>query len=278
MTRAITPWSGRGQQSVDVAVLVVGSESREEVLVSAAKSLTQHVMNPLTSKYNRVTAIYCLQSIAPNTMRHLCHFGSVLEKDVLIFDAKDQFERLDSCFSTLDKRYSNFTFYIKTRPDIIWLEDITLSFHAEAIMLRARRISQGRITMQHLSWPVGCDCEQSGCVMVDSMVAVVPHMWRRAYFSTSTEIESIVAKNLSGLQVDRHEGRLFHLTKDWRTKCPCATLWAEGRLTLHLASLEVSVLVEAFNFVLAPPKRNGSHWRQGEWGTRVHESAWFTCK
>ncbi|CAL58410.1 unnamed product [Ostreococcus tauri] len=288
VNREILHWTERGEQSdvASIAVLVVGRESREEVLITSAKSLTQHVTNPLKNKYKRVVTMYCLQSIAPSTIPHLLNFGPGItsttgssENNILTFNATGQFERLELCFNMLDERHGNFTFYFKTRPDIIWLEDLKLSFRAEAIMLRARRISQGRITMQHRSWPGGCDCEQSGCVMVDSMVAIVPYIWRWAYFSTSTEIESVMAKNSSESKVDEDEGRLFHLTKDWETKCPCAKFWAEGRLTLRLASHEVTVLVEAFNFVLAPPTKDGSPWRQGAWGTRVHDgNNWFTCE
>ena len=55
---------------------------------------------------------------------------------------------------------------------------------------------------------------------------------------------------------EKEDAKLFRLTPDWRQRCPCATDWDEGALTLRLASHEASVIVSPFNFVLAPPIRD----------------------
>jgi len=263
-----------------VAVLVVGSESREEVIVIAAKSLTEHVITPLKGKYTKVVTTYCLSELAPSTRAQLLIFGSADESDILSFEAMGQLERLEICFNKVSEKHGNFSYYVRTRPDSVWLEDMSLSFRHEAIMTRARRISQGRITMQHLSWPTGCGCEEPGCVMVDDMFAIIPFKWKQAYFVVDSALAIVDAESFTEMpeQIPSDENRLFYLTKDWQTKCPCATLWAEGRLTSRLAQHEATILVHAFNFVLAPPRKDGSEWRQRKWGVRVHVGDdWRDC-
>lgn len=264
-----------------VAVLVVGSESREEVVVIAAKSLTEHVITPLKSKYTKVVTTYCLSELAPSTRPQLLIFGSTDESDILSFKALGQFERLEICFNKVSEKHGNFSYYVKTRPDLVWLEDMSLSFRREAIMTRARRISQGRITMQHLSWPVGCDCEEPGCVMVDDIFAIIPFKWKQAYFIVDSALAIAEdAENFTEMpeKIPSDENRLFYLTNDWQTKCPCATHWAEGQLTGRLAQHEATVLIHAFNVVLAPPTKDGKYWRQGKWGVRTHVGDdWLDC-
>ena len=268
----------------EVFVLVVGREHRENVLVPSMKSLHQHVVVPLEMHDFSTFTYICVEALPVRTRKQIekfIHLNGSFE-----YDSPDQFSRAHECFERVIQNSSEMAhvkYFFKTRPDIMWLGDIALPFHEHAIMLRARRISRGSVTSQHLSWQVGprgeCKCADAGCVMVDSMVGVVPSPAADAYFNlhlNTTPVSSLRRQERRDENEKEEDAKLFRLTPDWRQRCPCATDWDEGALTLRLASHEVSVLVSPFNFVLAPPIPGSANWRAG--GTNVREEDdWLAC-
>jgi len=249
-----------------IAVIVSGLEERENVLFPALKSLSEHVVSPLRKLSQHVYVAFC-SSVSDSTRRELGTYAKI--DDFFELDAKNQFDRLEKCFqSVLEKKGDVFSYFIKTRPDIIWLGNIRFPFDGDAIMLRSRRIGRARITSQHVSWPKdACSCS-TGCVMVDDQVAVVPRCWQNAYFrlrdgdgtmNKSSGSESNHANN-------KQEGRKVRLEKRTvMSSCPCVTekgFWPEGKLTLRLATHSAMVAVSPFDFVLAPPLPGKSKWRE----------------
>jgi len=268
----------------EVSVLVIGREHRENVLVPCMKTLRQHVVAPLETREFRVSTYICVEKMTETTRKHIEQYINV--SDVFEYNSPDQFSRAHECFERVTQSspemLSRVKYFFKARPDMMWLNDITLPFHQDAIMLRARRISRGKVTSQHLSWQVGpreeCKCADAGCVMVDSMVAVVPKPWADAYFKLDLNTTSkIFPRGRERLDdIDKDDDKLFRLTSDWGNRCPCATEWDEGTLTLRLASHEAFVFISPFNFVLAPPMPGSAAWRAG--GTYVRDDDdWETC-
>lgn len=267
-----------------VFVLVVGREHRENVLVPSMKTLHQHVVVPLEMHDFSVSTYVCVEAVPARTRTQIEKF--IRLNGLFEYASPDQFSRAHECFERVvqnSSETSRVKYFFKTRPDITWLGDIALPFHEHAIMLRARRISRGSVTSQHLSWQVGpreeCKCADAGCVMVDSMVGVVPSPAADGYFklhSNATPVSSSRRRERRDENEKEEDEKLFRLTPDWRQRCPCATEWDEGALTLRLASHEASVLVSPFNFVLAPPIPGFANWRAG--GTNVRDDDdWAAC-
>jgi len=260
----------------DVAILVSGLEHRENVLVPALKSLTEHVTNPLLAVSEGVFVAVC-SSLKKTSREVIAEFAHV---DVFFdFQSKDQFERLQICFEkTVELKGDNFSFFVKARPDMVWLDHINTVFLPDAIMVRSRRIGRARVSSLHVSWPKdACGCS-SGCVMIDDQVAVVPKTWSSAYFRTagfskpSFQHQEDKILGSSNTVAHEYEGRRIRLHDKLISSCPCVMekakiKWPEAKLTVRLASHSVVVLVSPFSFTLAPPLPNKSKWREN--GTAI---------
>ena len=268
-----------------VAILVSGLEHRENVLVPALKSLNEHVTIPLLAVSELVYVAVC-STLSQASRNAIVEYAQV--DDLFDFDSKDQFERLQTCFEkTVELKRDIFSFFVRARPDMIWLDNIQTPFAPDAVMARSRRIGGARITMQHVSWPKdACGCS-AGCVMIDDQVAVVPKLWSSAYFRTTMLSKPSSRQLLKGKVLGlKHtealiDGRRIELDDQRISSCSCVMekakiKWPEAGLTVRLASHSVVVLVSPFSFTLAPPLPGKSIWREN--GTAIqHLSDSTTC-
>jgi hypothetical protein len=259
--------------------LLIGEDKREEVVIPALATLNNHVATPVQLYGGKVSIALCIGKLPKHTLKEIARYVPALDA-VFQFDSSSQYHRADKCFREFilsgDVEYE---FVIRARPDMFWLQDISLPFDKQAILTRARRISRGNVTMQHLSTHIyRCDCSDPDCVMVDDMFAVVPVPWQRAYFLLAESPSWNGTKILQydgAAHVREHGGRLFQLSMDEPVRCPCAMEFNEGELTRRLSMHGAIVLISAFNFVLAPPQ-TGSSWRRN--GVQIHlPDDWHDC-
>ena len=259
----------------EVFVLVVGREHRENVLVPSMKSLHQHVVVPLEMHDFSTFTYICVKRYGRTRkqIEKFIHLNGSFE-----YNSPDRFlEHMSASrsFKTLPRW--RMKYFFKTRPDIGWATSLPSRTRHHA----TQAISHGAIaTFQLASGSRGeCKCADAGCVMVDSMVGVVPSPAADAYFNlhlNTTPVSSLRRRERRDENEKEEDAKLFRLTPDWRQRCPCATDWDEGALTLRLASHETSVIVSPFNFVLAPPIPGSANWRAG--GTNVREEDdWLAC-
>ena len=268
-------------ENSSVAVLIIGKESRANVLATSLKSIKDHLLAPIQRSGVSLYVAACVDFLSQVVKVELRKYLDV--DDFFEFTSEDQFIRAHNCYSiAILKRGQHYSHVIKTRPDTVWLEDIGTPFTHDTIMLRARRISGAYITSRHLSFPTiasdefasGCECgdgtegadPRRRCVMVDDQFAVVPLVWQLAYFTL--ELQQTIGRNLSDTDTCFSRGdsldMKYELSPEMISMCPCVdTDFPEANLTRRLAAKYVNVTVSPFNFIL-------THWGSVNWPLELH--------
>ena len=185
-----------------------------------------------------ILSTYAVCSSIKNSTRDLLVKYAYID-DFFAFEAKDQFERLQICFeNALLQRGGGFSYVVKSRPDMVWLDDINTTFVPDAILLRSRRVGGMELTSQHVSAPLEKVCQCSnGCIMVDDQVAVVPALWQSAYFRLRKLVQNETTNNDSSSTSSHVQRRTdgqyrIRIDTDLISVCPCvmekAVIWPEG--------------------------------------------------
>ena len=261
-----------------IAILVSGLDPRENVVLPALQSLHKYVTTPLWA----VSGLVYVSMCDPLTEQAQKNIQERIQVDAFFnYAAEDQVRRLETCLErTLELKGDIFSFFIRVRPDMFWIDMISLPFARDAIMVRSRRIGGARVTSQHVSWSQEhCGCS-SGCVVVDDQLAVVPKEMKDAYFyitkrASSPENQISISPGTHNL-TDADEGRRFFLSESTVSSCTCIPDWPEGILTKRLASGGVSIRVSPFSVMLAPPKLGRSEFRAAGVDFR-RDDDWRVC-